>query len=286
MHYRELLPPRDLAPFVHCFWLLQAEATPTPLVEPVLPDCGVELVVHVGDRFLRHRDGRPHLQPRALLVGQLTGPLAIQATGTAAMVAARFRIGGASPFLGGLPLCELTDRDVDADDVWPDDGRALVTAIGDASTDAERVAPLIAFLRTRLRLQHHHPAVGAAATWFDRPGASATPIDALAHHLDLGPRQLQRLFDQHVGLGPKRIGRIRRFQELLAAVRATPNLPFAALAVRCGYADQAHLGRDFREFAGTTPSRWLAQHTPLAARLAGFDDADVASVQGRLVQGR
>jgi AraC-like DNA-binding protein len=269
LHYREHAPPPDLATFVRCVWSLQAAADPHAPVEPIVPDGAVELIVHFGDRFARQRDGRLQLQPRGLFVGQITGPLAVAPTGNVGVIAARFRLGGAAPFLGGMPLHELTDRDIDLDDLWPGDGRRLVLAIGEARDERTRCAHLVAFLRQRLRFAHQHPAVAAADRWFARRGAVAA-VDELARDLDLGSRQLQRLFADQVGLGPKRIARIVRFQELLASLRAAPRMPFAALAARCGYADQAHLVRDFREFTGLPPSQWLRRHTPMVALLSGF----------------
>jgi AraC-like DNA-binding protein len=59
-------------------------------------------------------------------------------------------------------------------------------------------------------------------------------------------------------LAPKQYQRILRFQRALRAMRAmrapTP-APLAAIAASCGYADQAHMSRDFKEFSGLTPGQ-------------------------------
>lgn len=93
------------------------------------------------------------------------------------------------------------------------------------------------------------PAV-AAATRSLRSGA---PVRAVAHEVGLSERQLQRRFNTAVGLGPKTYQRIARFQRFLETDRSGTSL--AERAHRAGYADQAHLTRETRKFAGTTPAQ-------------------------------
>ncbi len=93
------------------------------------------------------------------------------------------------------------------------------------------------------------PAV-AAATRSLRSGA---PVRAIARQVGLSERQLQRRFNSAVGLGPKTYQRIARFQRFLETERSGTNL--AERAHRAGYADQAHLTREARQFAGTTPAQ-------------------------------
>jgi AraC-like DNA-binding protein len=79
-------------------------------------------------------------------------------------------------------------------------------------------------------------------------------------------RTLQRLFDTHVGVSPSFV--IRRWRIIEAAEAARAALDgghgwqgWAAVAAELGYADQAHLTRDFRRHQGTSPSAYLAQAT-------------------------
>ncbi|NBB90148.1 MAG: helix-turn-helix domain-containing protein [Spirochaetes bacterium] len=69
-----------------------------------------------------------------------------------------------------------------------------------------------------------------------------------------------RIGDQ-VGLTPKRFSRVRRFQALLSSIDGAHSVDWAALALRYGFSDQAHLGNDFREFAGVTPSASMSKRT-------------------------
>jgi AraC-like DNA-binding protein len=77
------------------------------------------------------------------------------------------------------------------------------------------------------------------------------PVPSL---LDLSSRQHRRRFQAAAGIPPKLYARIRRFQHVLGQIG---RVPVADAAAACGYCDQSHLIRDFREFAGTSPGQWL-----------------------------
>ncbi|HZH02691.1 MAG TPA: helix-turn-helix domain-containing protein [Myxococcaceae bacterium] len=89
------------------------------------------------------------------------------------------------------------------------------------------------------------------------------------------------LFERAVGLTPKRYCRLQRFQAaLVAARRSKADLPWIEVALAAGYSDQAHLVRDFREFAGIPPSLYRAlaparaNHVPVrlpSGRSPGFN---------------
>src|SRR5262249_17449885 len=68
-------------------------------------------------------------------------------------------------------------------------------------------------------------------------------------------------FAAEVGLPPKLFLRVRRFQRVLALANPSKLVPWAELAGRCGYFDQAHLIRDFVAFAGITPGTYLRQRS-------------------------
>lgn len=108
-----------------------------------------------------------------------------------------------------------------------------------------------------------------------RSSRGAVPLDALARSLGLTPRSLQRRFADEVGISPKVLARIVRFQRVFAACRDEPG-SLAAVAAECGYYDQPHLVRDFREFAGEAPARALVALPEFTALFTARGRAEVS----------
>ena len=88
--------------------------------------------------------------------------------------------------------------------------------------------------------------------------SSLRRVDELPAISGLSVRGLQRLFSDYVGVSPKWVMRRARLHE--AALRADGGEPvdWAALAADLGYADQAHLTRDFTATIGVPPARYAA----------------------------
>ena len=145
---------------------------------------------------------------------------------------------------------ELTDRHVDLDALWGRRARELRERLCAATTTDQRFAILEAELASRLDERHVHPAVTYALDALARPQVRVGDIAKCA---GLSQRRLIELFTAAVGMTPKRFGRILRFQRATALARSAA-LDWTRVAHECGYYDQAHLIRDFRELADVTPS--------------------------------
>jgi transcriptional regulator GlxA family with amidase domain len=87
-------------------------------------------------------------------------------------------------------------------------------------------------------------------------------IGRLAREVGWSHRHLIARFKQQVGLGPKTAARLVRFDEVLRRLDERRPLDWGLVAVEAGYADQAHLIRDFRQFTGTTPTEFLPRTLP------------------------
>jgi AraC-like DNA-binding protein len=86
-------------------------------------------------------------------------------------------------------------------------------------------------------------------------------IGRLASDLNVSRRHLTTRFRAQIGLPPKTFARLLRFESVRRQMGDRPQ-SWADLAARCGYADQSHLNREFRELGGTTPAGFLARVLP------------------------
>lgn len=250
VRYREIKPRAPLDSFVECFWTLEGEgAAAQP--ERILPDGCVEIILNFGARFSQHDDHSPSLQPRHFLVGQMTGPILIAPTGAVELIGIRFHPGGTLPFLR-VPLHELTDRVVELGSLSSKLERELLSAASEAASLREKIAAVEKFL-TRCLTDNKHDARLMMLAAKIVAGAGLVSVDRLAYDAGISSRQLERRFLREVGLGPKLLGRIIRFQQVFRAVEAG-NSAWSTIALDCGYYDQAHLIRDFNQFAQQTPA--------------------------------
>ncbi len=259
MEYAELAPPPDLAPLVRCFWQLTGEgghASDPSGADPALPDGSPELIFALADPF-EHvaADGAVTVQPRAFLVGQITGPMTVRPTGRIDLLAVRFESHGAS-ILHPM-LRRLTDRWVEVAQLGHPSLDTLGPALASTRSAQARVQLAAQALRDIAAASPRPDPRVAAAVRQIRQSHGAAALDALADSLALAPRTLQRLFAAQVGITPKHLARIVRFQRVFAAWRSDPR-SLARVAAECGYFDQSHLVRDFRDLAGMPPATLLA----------------------------
>ena len=277
MRYREhpIAPPLDR--FVECIWFLDSDDRSVPAPQRVLPDGCMELIFHFDAPFAMMAGGRRVGQPAAFLVGMMTRPLVLEPPPAIDTMGVRFRPGGAYPF-AGVALASLTDRIVELRDLWGSPpAEALFERLASARDDATRVAIATRVLSERAR-RAPDETIAFAVGRFIR-SAGRVPVATVTHEAGVTPRHLQRRFADQVGVGPKLLSRILRFQHTLRYRCPTRAIDWAHVAARCGYFDQAHLIRDYGQFSGTTPASLIAAEGELSSyftdphRLARlFDD--------------
>jgi AraC-like DNA-binding protein len=250
-------PAELLRPFVQHFWW--SESPPGVRVEGAqFPEGGVVVMFsHGGPQGLREPAGRMDWYRTRWASGERTRPFHLLAPEGGRLLGIHFRPGGAFPFFD-LPLSELADRVVGLDLLWPEAER-LHEAVALASSPEVRFGILERHLEARLERGAVAPCGAVHESMRLLAGEPAgTPVRSIAARMGFGERHLRRYFDLHVGLGPKSLHRVLRFQSVIARLdRGTGAPAWPALALDCGYFDQAHLIRDFRGFTGLTPTAYL-----------------------------
>jgi methylphosphotriester-DNA--protein-cysteine methyltransferase len=264
VEYREHAPHPALARDVKCYWTLH-DARPTAArpLERVVPDGRMEIVFHLAEPFRRLvPDGTPHAQRPAVLAGQLASALLLQPGSTVDLFAVRFQPWGAARLLG-TSAGALAGLLPALDEVVGGEARAVEDTLRGAAHAAARAAAMDTWLLARLgRARRACSDVEATVRLALRRPTPARVHD-LAAAVGRGPRRLERLFREHVGLAPKVLLRVARLQGVLRAVRAGRVRSWALAAADGGYADQAHLTREFLALAGCTPTQYAREQHPL-----------------------
>jgi AraC-like DNA-binding protein len=270
LQYREWPPHPALRPFVRAYWALHGRGSESH-PQPVLPDGSSELIVHRRRPFRRHTSRDVERQSERLFVGQMRGPVVLQADGDADVVGIRFRPHGAFALLE-CPQHLFADQIPEVEALGL---RWLVAATRRAQEAQTSEAALLcleeALLgRLHVRTRRIDPRVAAVVDVIER-AAGDVRIEVAAEQAGTSRRHLERLFVEQVGLGPKVLARLVRFQAAAGRVVDEPAAPLASVSGDGGYFDQSHMIRDFMTFAGSSPDemrRRLGQMTAwmLAAR--------------------
>ena len=220
-----------------------------------------QVLTHPGANIsVGHANARPgQHQPgpvEARLKGVARGLTSRLLVGSGWTVAALTRPGGLGAFTAG-PAAAFTDRVVPLGSAIGVAEAALAEQITAAPGQAARVGLLAAALEQAVDPQRAGPAsqVAGAARLAETNRAVRRLAD-LSELTGLGPRTLQRMFLRYAGVSPMWV--IRRYRLLDAAelVRGGTPVSWAEVAADLGYADQAHLTRDFRAAIGQTPAAY------------------------------
>jgi AraC-like DNA-binding protein len=154
--------------------------------------------------------------------------------------------------LFGLPAGELAGRTVPLEDLMGADAGRLAERLHEAAGAQARFAVLDDVLRRLAARAPAPPPPDLERAWnLLRASGGAVRIDALARSLGCSRRHLANRFAEDVGVSPKVAARLIRFE---AARARLGSVPLARLAAEHGFADQAHLAREFRALGGAPPT--------------------------------
>lgn len=253
-------PPPCLAPFVDCFF--STEDPDSEGLTTLLPDGSVNILFNLGapQKVVDVEGGREQIFKRAWISGLRDSPVQVGPTDGTALTGISFKPGGVYPFLR-IPLSEFSNQVVELDALWGSQPEEICQRLFEAPQSGRRAEILAGLLQSRggSGLEAHR---GVSFCLKSLAEEWAPPIGQVADQLGLSHKHLTRLFRKHVGLNPKAVSRIFRFQRAVRMLQRSKKADWAGLAVDAGFYDQAHMIAEFRHFCGQTPSAYLQSLTP------------------------
>ncbi|MEX2193942.1 MAG: AraC family transcriptional regulator [Thermoleophilaceae bacterium] len=250
-----------------------------------LPSGEVVVIIGFGPKLRTTYPGLAHdrvLTHRSFVAGLHDTHCLVETPGTQAGIQLNLTPLGAHLLLG-LPMHELTNRVVDLGDVLGADADLLVEELHDAPDWQARFELLDDVLVRRLdSARPASPDVAWAWQRMIRSGGRL-PVGELCEELGCSRKHIVRRFDEQIGLAPKTFARVLRFQRAVHMLGhrdgaswvderergAGRGMTWGEVALECGYFDQAHMNRDFRQFAGASPGELAASLLPDGGGLAG-----------------
>jgi AraC-like DNA-binding protein len=150
------------------------------------------------------------------------------------------------------------ERSIGLEEVWA--GTSMTDRLCEVRTPVEKLKTLEVFLAGHLRPTSRRSELVDQAMHLFRE--KDFRIAECARSVGVSERRLSQVFREQVGLSPKMWCRIHRFQSTVRALHNGVDVPWAELALHCGYYDQSHFANDFRAFSGINPSTYSADRGP------------------------
>lgn len=261
MEYKVYTPRPELAKQVKTYWSLDSAGNDAPHErERIFPDGCIELIFNHGDVFRKYDSNTDfHIQPRSFVHGQFKKYFELQATGRIGIFSARFHPAGLQPFIT-FDVDSFTGRTLSVAEIWGDEGRRLEKEMAACNSYEQQIALLEAFLlnkRNALKIDNA-PVEYCVDAILENVGNVS--IEQLAGELSISKRQLERRFTAAVGISPKLLARIIRFQNILQLIENKELKNFTTVAYEGGFYDQAHFIKDFKDFTGLNPKQYFSEN--------------------------
>ena len=255
MSLRVVRPCRLLEPYVSAIWDYDDLFGGENSALSILPDTATYLCFLYADLLTTEHKDRIYTT-RSGLAGFQSFRSDLGGSGKICGVSVRLTPWGLNVFCQGI-VRDCAERRVDCRDVFPKYAiEEMEDSLSMKHTAGERVQCVEHFLLTRLNRHHEDSVIQQACKVLDRTNGSCS-IARLARSLGLTERTLQRRFQRHIGVTPKRYACIVR---LRSAVLQRKDLPsWADVAHATGYYDQSHMINDFQEFYGMPPDSLYPQ---------------------------
>ena len=252
MLLRTYIPVMPLSLFIDYLWYME-DAQPLHSKELALPDGSVDVIIELREDNIQLYDchQRKLVFGHSILCGPHSEYFVIDTSSETKVAGIHFKPGGIHPFLKE-PTSELYNKHVPLDCLWGTKADEIRDELLASSTTDEMFYVLEhRLLSLAERGLEWHPAVR-----FVLGHLHGCQVAELIEQTGMSHRRFNQLFKAVVGMTPKRLNRLYRFQEVLRCVHTEGIRSWIHIAHACGYYDQAHFIKDYKAFSGMNPSEY------------------------------
>lgn len=261
----QILPSPPLAHIVKHFLIIENDQI-SNIGLRLFSDGNTGMVFNFGNLLLHLKnDGSiPEFLPATFVYGQLDTYQNIVSTGNIKLLIVVFHPFGISALLK-IPAVDLKNRILDLETFYTSETQNLAEQIFNLSNLNSKIRLVESFLIAKLSENHRDNQLPFQAVSLIHRHHGNLSVGQLTNNLQVSERKLQRTFEEHIGLSPKRYSGVIRVQYFLKLLRRNSGFCQTALVYDAGFFDQAHLIREMRNISGITPSQYLDQPNLLAA---------------------
>jgi AraC-like DNA-binding protein len=255
-------PSAELEPCIESFWVFESPIG-MPLADRSMaaPNGCAKLIIPYENSLTSVADGRVQVSREQGLyfVGNRdTSTLIHSSSVKTGFIAIEFKSFGAYPIFG-IPMHETTNRLLDSDEVFPRWGREVREALRNREGAARKVGFIQDELIKLLRKNNRWNGLVEFCVQSLKDSHGRMPIGALERKTGYTRRYLDLLFREHVGLSPKILGGIFRFQKFYAKWASGQSFDLLKEDLHEHYFDQAHFTKEFRKMTGYSPRRFTLE---------------------------
>jgi AraC-like DNA-binding protein len=254
MQHQEIDPPAALRAIIKDFWYLSRDFDDLHPTLEIAPDGYAEIIFYFGSACSLATPQGWRLLSSPFLVGLLQQPTLFQAAGRVEIIGIKcfpwavFELLGLPPDKDGVRSMTHPIAQIQAP-------LAACLAAGNVADALTQVARYCEQTWSRVATDHLPGRAGAAL----RAAQGTLPVSQVAAAAHATVRTLERQFKQAAGHTVKDVAGLMRFEQACAHLWRQPTASLAGVAQQLGYADQSHLGREFKRYGGTTPAAF-ARH--------------------------
>jgi AraC-like DNA-binding protein len=264
-------PCPALQPFVSNYMLMhiQLEKGLPRVVKPYPANPEQCLFFYARDpvEVFNYADKQESTSPLSILVGPQVARVNLKMGYDQLTIKAGFQPGGLFRLLG-IPMWQLLDQTVDSHDVLGLEIREINEQLRELNDYRAMIASVEKFLMAKVaRLKTEVSPVERISKLMLRSQPGNCSLDWLAGQACLSPRQLERKFLERIGMSPKLFQRVVRFAQAYSMKDRQPALDWQDMVYHCGYYDQMHLIKDFKFFAGVTPTMLMKEEKQSSLKL-------------------
>jgi len=268
MNYQTYKPHSDLSTLVKCYWTLEVPAQKDVQRQLILPDGCLDMCFTLGDEIKRYSSETEFvIQPRQMVLGQITEQFYIEPTGFVDTFAIRFYPYGFTNFID-YPLNELCNKETPLSELFGEEkAENLSQKIILAKSTEERIEIIEKFLFERLNEKATIDNIVKSTIDVMLLSNGSMNLNTILKNDISKRRQLERNFKKQIGLSPKQLSKAIRLQATLQMLLNQKTRTLTDIAYENEYYDQAHFIKDFKEFTGLTPKEFLTADKMLLSSL-------------------
>jgi AraC-like DNA-binding protein len=224
----------------------------------IVPDGIVEVIFHYGEPCTTYQDDVGFLQPKSFAISMMKKYVEIESTGNTGFISVRFFPWGAYHFFD-TPIQEFLDQTIDATKLWGDRVNIALKRLKETPDLNLKFLIVEQFLLDSLQEHKKPDTIVEEALKLIRDTKGILPIEKLCEHTGESRKQLERKFLSTIGTTPKVFSRITRFLNICHQLGEHKDKTLTQLTHECGYYDQAHFIKEFKEFSGFTPKEYFTK---------------------------